>query len=312
MDKLTTYIKDPYKIFAGVLRRVAPLIKDDAAYLKILYYLRMHRKLHLENPQTFSEKLQWLKLYNRRPEYTMMVDKYAVKDYVANIIGKEYVIPTLGVWERPEDIEWESLPNQFVLKTTHGGGSVGVVICRNKETFDKEKAIRLLKKSLKQDIYAELREWPYKNVRKRIIAEPLMVNDGQENGDLPDYKFFCFNGEPHYCQVIKDRHTEETIDFFDVDWQHQEFVGLNPAAGPAAGPAAVCPSKPLLYDKMLQIAKMLSENTPFSRIDLYEIKGKVYFGEITFYPASGMGVFRPDKYNEVLGQMINLPIDNKI
>lgn len=308
MNSLKTYIEDPLRILYGLFRRMAPFIKDDATYLKICYRLRVHKRLNLENPQTFGEKLQWLKLYNRQPKYTEMVDKYAVKEFVAHLIGEEYVIPTIGVWEKPEDIEWNDLPEKFVLKTTHGGGSVGIVICRNKAIFDKKKAIRNLKKSLSQDIYTQLREWPYKNVNKRIIAEPFLEDHAAVDAqDLTDYKFFCFGGEPRYCQVIKDRHSKETIDFFDMEWKHQEFVGLNPAAGPAA----VCPSRPVNYGKMQLLARTLSQGLPFSRVDMYEINEKIYFGEITLYPATGMGVFRPDEYNEILGKMIHLPdVDN--
>ena len=304
MNSLKTYINDPSRILYGLVRKLAPFIKDDATYLKICYRLRVHKKLNLNSPHTFGEKIQWLKLYNRKSEYTRMVDKYAVKEYVANLIGEEYVTPTIGVWEKPEDIEWNDLPEKFVLKTTHGGGCVGVVICRDKKTFDKKKAVKHLKESLKQDIYTQLREWGYKNVKKRIIAEPFLEDAGAADAqDLTDYKFFCFGGEPRYCQVIKDRHEKETIDFFDMEWQHQEFVGLNPVAGSAA----VCPSRPSKFKEMQRIARTLSYGLPFSRIDMYEINDKVYFGEITLYPASGMGVFRPDKYNSILGNMIQLP-----
>lgn len=303
MNSFKIYIEDPLRILYGLFRRTAPFFHDDATYLKICYRLRVRKRLNLENPQTFSEKIQWLKLYNRRPEYTRMVDKYEVKAYISDIIGEKYVIPTIGIWNVPEEIKWDELPEKFVLKTTHGGGSVGVVICRDKDTFDKNKAIKNLEKSLKQDIYSDLREWPYKNVKKRIIAEPLLEDYGVEATDLADFKFYCFDGEPRYCQVIQDRNTNETIDFFDMEWNHQEFVGLNPAAGPAV----LCPQKPKRFEEMKSIAKKLSKNEPFVRVDLYEVRGRVYYGETTFYPASGLGVFTPEKYNEILGKMIVLP-----
>lgn len=308
MPKLSRYTKDPLRILYGVIRRIAPWIKNDERYLKMLFFLRHRKRLNLKHPETFSEKLQWLKLYDRKPEYTTMVDKYAVKAYVANIIGEEYIIPTIGVWDKPEDIDWDSLSDKFVLKTTHGGGSVGVVICRNKESFNKEKAIKNLNKSLKQDIYIELREWPYKNVKKQIIAEPFMEDDNNDSQDLPDYKFFCFNGVPKYCQVIKDRNKTETIDFFDMDWNHQEFIGLNPVKGTQYHNAIVLPSIPKHFQEMQVIASQLSKNIPFSRIDLYEINGKVYFGEITLFPASGMGVFKPEEWNKSLGDMLDLSL----
>lgn len=277
----------------------------DKTYLQLLYRFKMGHRLDLNHPKTFTEKIQWLKLYNRRPEYTLMVDKYAVKKYVADIIGEKYIIPTLGVWDKPEDIDWDALPNEFVLKTTHGGGSGGVVICKDKKTFDRNKAILTLRDSMNGDIYRSLREWPYKDVKKRVLAEKYMAPKDMVNNpiyDLSDYKFFCFNGEPKYCQVIRDRHSKETIDFYDMNWRHQEFVGLNPIASNGINPVP----RPLLLDDMICICHKLSENMKFVRIDMYVIDNRIYFGEITFYPASGMGLFNPDKWNEELGNLISL------
>ena len=277
---------------------------SDSLYLKLLYYFQTGKKLNIKHPKTFNEKLQWLKLYDRKPEYTTMVDKYAVKEYVANIIGQEYVIPTLGVWDRPEDIAWDELPRQFVLKTTHGGGSKGVIICKDKETFDKEKAIVSLDKAMKRNLYQRFREWPYKDVPKRIIAEKFMEEHDNPTDDLIDFKFYCFSGEPTYCQVIKDRRKKETIDFFDMEWKHQDFIGLNSNAVYAD----VLLKKPTRFAEMKSIAKLLSRAIPFARIDLYEINGLVYFSEITFFPRSGFGRFSPQLYDDVLGDKIILPI----
>lgn len=277
----------------------------DKTYLQLLYRFKMGHRLDLNHPKTFTEKIQWLKLYNRRPEYTLMVDKYAVKKYVADIIGEKYIIPTLGVWDKPEDIDWDALPNEFVLKTTHGGGSGGVVICKDKKTFDRNKAILTLRDSMNSDIYRSLREWPYKDVKKRVLAEKYMAPKDMVNNpiyDLSDYKLFCFNGEPKYCQVIRDRHSKESIDFYDMNWRHQEFVGLNPIASNGINPVP----RPLLLDDMICICHKLSENMKFVRIDMYVIDNRIYFGEITFYPASGMGLFNPDKWNEELGNLISL------
>lgn len=277
----------------------------DKTYLQLLYRFKMGHRLDLNHPKTFTEKIQWLKLYNRRPEYTLMVDKYAVKKYVADIIGEKYIIPTLGVWDKPEDIDWDALPNEFVLKTTHGGGSGGVVICKDKKTFDRNKAMLTLRDSMNGDIYRSLREWPYKDVKKRVLAEKYMAPKDMVNNpiyDLSDYKFFCFNGEPKYCQVIRDRHSKESIDFYDMNWRHQEFVGLNPIASNGINPVP----RPLLLDDMICICHKLSENMKFVRIDMYVIDNRIYFGEITFYPASGMGLFNPDKWNEELGNLISL------
>lgn len=283
----------------------------DKPYLQLLYRFKMGHRLDLKSPKTFTEKIQWLKLYNRKPEYTLMVDKYAVKKYVADIIGEKYIIPTLGVWDKPEDIDWDALPNEFVLKTTHGGGSGGVVICKDKKTFDRNKAILTLRDSMNSDIYRSLREWPYKDVKKRVLAEKYMAPKDMVNNpiyDLSDYKFFCFNGEPKYCQVIRDRHSKESIDFYDMNWRHQEFVGLNPVTSSGKNLVnGVNPvPRPLLLDDMICVCHKLSKNMKFVRIDMYVIDNRIYFGEITFYPASGIGLFNPDKWNEELGNLISL------
>jgi predicted RNA-binding protein YlxR (DUF448 family) len=229
-----------------------------------------------------------------------MVDKLAVKAVVSAKIGEKYIIPTLGVWERFDDIDFDALPERFVLKTTHGGGSGGVVICKDRAKFDKDKARKVLTRSMKSDIYLLYREWPYKNVPRRILAEQFITNGYEE--ELTDYKFFCFNGEPRYCQVIADRHTNETIDFFDMEWNHQDFYGLNPKCEPAAKPAA----KPQAFEMMKNIARKLASDLPFIRVDLYTVNGAIYFGELTFYPASGLGVFTPDSVDYELGRMLHL------
>lgn len=277
----------------------------DKLYLSLRYRCQMGHWIDWKNPRTFTEKIQWLKVYNRKPEYTTMVDKYAVKKYVADRIGEEYIIPTLGVWDTPEDIDWDSLPDQFVVKTTHGGGGCGVVICKDKTNFDKQGAISKLRTSYNSEIYSNLREWPYKNVPKRIIAEKFMVSvKPTASDDLPDYKFFCFNGEPKYCQVIRDRHTRETIDFYDMEWRHQEFVGLNPVASNGLTPVA----RNEHLDDMINICRVLANDTSFVRVDLYVIDDKVYFGELTFYPASGFGTFTPEEWQRKLGDLLTLPL----
>ncbi len=304
IKKLFHYLfHDRDRLHLAILIRGAKFYKSDEKYLKRLFKLRMGKELNLDNPQTFCEKLQWLKLYNRKPEYTQMVDKYAVKEYVANIIGQGYIIPTLGVWDRVEDIDWGSLPDQFVIKTTHGGGGGGVVVCKDKSIFDFDAAKKRLSRSLKQNIYLNLREWPYKNVTPRILVEKFVEAVG--HSDLPDYKFYCFNGEPIYCQVIRDRNTKETIDFYDMEWNHMPFVGLNPIAENGATPVV----RPLKLDDMITVCQKLSKGIPFSRIDLYVVNEKVYFGEITFFPASGMGRIKPEDWNNKLGSLIQLPTE---
>lgn len=296
---IINFIKHPLQYWEFFLFS-HPQWVGDKKYIELKWKRQMNYPLNLKNPRTFSEKLQWLKLYDRRPEYTTMVDKYAVKKYVADIIGDEYIIPTLGVWDNPEDIEWDKLPDQFVLKCTHDSG--GLVICRDKSKLDIEAAKAKLSKSLKFDYYLAGREWPYKSVPKRIIAEQF-IEPKPGNKDLPDYKWYCFNGEPKFCQVIQDRSTKETIDFFDLEWNHQEFVGLNENADNAK----VKPERPANLETHIRIAKKLSKNTPFARIDIYDVNDRQYFGEITLYPACGFGEFRPDQYNEILGRMLTLP-----
>ena len=276
----------------------ANFLFSDEAYLKLLFRLRMGYPLNLDNPKTYSEKLMWLKLHDHNPDYTKLVDKYAVKEIVAQKIGEQYVIPTLGVWNRPEEIDWESLPNKFVLKTTHGGGNTGVVICRDKTFFDNEKAIERLNKSLKQDIYKTLREWPYKDVPRRIIAEQFIEG---ENNDLPDYKFFCFNGEVKALFIGTERETGNVkFDFFDADFNHLDLVQTHPMSGKQI-------QKPECFNEMKEVANILSKDIPHVRIDLYEVNSQIYFGEYTFYHHGGCVPFHPQKWDDVFGSWITLP-----
>ncbi len=298
MNKILWIIENPKQMVNKIFNRLL-LILPDEIYLKVKFRQLMGKKLNLKNPRTFSEKLQWLKLYNHRPEYTTMVDKHAVKDYVAKIIGEEYIIPTLGVWDRPEEIEWDTLPDQFVLKCTHDSG--GLVICLDKSKLDKKAATIKLRKSLNQNYFRKWREWPYKNVPRRIIAEKY-IEPSPDLKDLPDYKFFCFNGEPKYCQVISGRNTNMSCDFFDINWNHQIFH--EPQMYPFSSRQLEKPSK---YVEMWNLARKLSQSKPFCRIDFYEVGEKVYFGEITFFPTSGMGGFAPQEWDMIFGDLIKLP-----
>lgn len=300
MKRIFDYLfHKPRLLIAGIWRKVGRLVPDEP-YLKIMFKILMGKKLNLNSPKTFCEKLQWLKLYDRRPEYVKMVDKYAVKEYVAGIVGEEYIIPTLGVWDRPEDIDWDSLPDQFVLKCTHDSG--GLVICKDKSKLDKEAAIKKLNHGLKQDYYKVWREWPYKNVPKRIIGEKY-ISPAAEVKDLPDYKWYCFDGKPVYCQVIQNRSTQETIDFFDTEWNHQDFIGLNKDAVHSS----VIPERPNDLEEQIRLARHLAKDMPYSRIDLFHTDENTYFGEITLYPASGFGRFIPEQYERMLGEMLHLP-----
>lgn len=306
MGKLSTafnLLRKDYRQFLSMLFQNFCTWLPDEFYLRVLYRLKNGIKLNLKCPQSFTEKIQWLKLYDRKSEYTDMVDKSTVKKYVSDKIGERYIIPTIGVWDSFDDIDFMSFPNQFVLKTTHGGGSYGVYICKDKTKFDKKEAKRSLERSFSGDLYKRLKEWPYKNVPKRIIAEKYMCYmETDVNAELSDYKFFCFNGEPKYCQVIRNRRSHETIDFYDMEWNHQEFVGLNPVC--RNGETPVC--RPDCLEEMIEICKKLADNIPFLRVDLYEIDGNVYFGELTFFPASGFGTFSPTEWNVKLGNLIEL------
>ena len=267
-------------------------------YLKLRYRFCFDKKLNLDTPTTYNEKLQWLKLYNRRPEYTKMVDKYSVKFLVADLIGEEHVIPTLAHWDCVDEIEWDKLPDHFVLKTTHDSG--GIVICKNKASFNKKRAIRVLDYALKHDNYSVTKEWPYKNVHRRIIAEQYMED---EFGELRDYKFLCFNGEPKIMFVATGRNNDRDgvkFDYFDMDFNHLPLQQTHPCSNEKI-------NRPKTFDEMKKIAEILSKGLPHVRIDLYDVKGKIYFGEMTFFHCSGFAPFIPEKWDYELGSWIHLP-----
>lgn len=272
---------------------------SDEAYLKLVYRMRMGKKLNLQAPRTFNEKLQWLKLYDRKPHYTELVDKYEVRKYIADLLGEEYLIPLLGVWDSAEDIDFESLPQQFVLKCTHDSGSV--IICRDKDSFDVNAARAKLARCLKDNGYAFGREWPYKNVRPRVIAEQLMID---ESGyELKDYKFLCFNGEPKVMFIATDRHTphEETkFDFFDMEFQHLPMTNGHPNASREF-------TRPHSFEEMKRLSALLTAGIPHVRADFYDINGRIYFGELTFSHWSGFVPFDPEEYDVMFGEWITLP-----
>ena len=308
MQPIIVYIKNPQRVAAYILQKYFNWLPDKY-YLKLMFRFKMGYKLDLNNPKTFSEKLQWLKLYNRKPEYTMMVDKYAVKEYVASIIGEQYIIPTLGVWDKPEDIEWDKLPQKFVLKTTHGGGSTGVIICRDKATLDKEKAIVGLNLSMKQDIYKSLKEWPYKNVKRRIIAEQYIAD---ENDELNDYKVFNFDGEPRMIEVDYDRFKSHLRNLYTTEWERIDAILKYPSSPTREF------SRPEVLDELKELCRKLSAGIPHVRSDFFIVNNKIYFGELTFFHGSGYEKTIPDSFNKTLGDWLVLPqtgggqfIDNK-
>lgn len=292
-------LKDSNSIWSSILVRSSFLFPEDT-FLKLLFRTCMHKQLNLENPETYSEKLQWLKLYNRKPLYPKLVDKYEVKDYVANIIGKEYIIPTIGVWNSFDEIDFAQLPNQFVLKTTNGGGSTGVVICKDKSAFDISSAKKKLVKSMHTNV--DMGEWPYKQIKPRIIAEQYM--EDKETGELRDYKFFCFDGEVKALFIATDRGVigdQPKFDFYDADFNHLPFKQGHPHQTKKEI------KKPATFELMKELASKLSKGEPHERIDLYEINGKVYFGEITFFHFGGIEPFDPEEWDYKFGSWLKLP-----
>ena len=265
----------------------------DEEYLKRMYSVR-GRKLDLENPKTFTEKLQWLKLYDRRPEYTALADKYEAKRIIADIIGTQYVIPTLGVWDNFNDIDFSSLPSQFVLKCTHDSGSV--IVVPDKNSMNMKKARRILTRGLKRNFYYHHREWAYKDIKPRIIAEEYLADISAE------YKIFCFDGKPGLILVCKGKaHAEgRTNDYYDMNFKHIPVS--------VSYPNSQTPQeKPSQLDEMLSIARKLSADIPQVRVDMFLAEGRVYIGEMTFYHEAGTTIFKPEVYDEKFGELITLP-----
>lgn len=268
----------------------------DEYYLKLIYKARTGQKLNLINPQGYNEKLQWIKLYDRRPEYTIMVDKYTVRGYVEKKIGDEYLIPLLGVWDNPEEIEVDKLPEQFVLKCTHDSGSIQ--ICRDKKNFDISSAKKTLKNRIKKGTYWATREWPYKNVKARVIAEKYMEDESQK--ELKDYKVLCFNGQPRLIQLHRGRYSEHTQDFYDTKWNKTNITQGLPLSSEII-------SKPECFAEMLELSSVLSQGIPHVRVDWYCISGKLYFGEMTFFDGSGFLLYDDPEIERKVGEWIHLP-----
>lgn len=307
MSKLNTafyLLKNNDGEFKASLLKTFAFLFSDKTYLSKLFEYRMGYKIDWDSPRTFSEKLQWLKLYDRNPLYTKLVDKYEVKKYVSDCVGNQYVAKTLGVWDDPESVDISSLPDRFVLKTTHGGGNTGVIICKDKNSLNIEKMRKSLAASMKQDLYRDSREWPYKNVRKRIIAEEFL--EDAATGELRDYKFFCFDGKVRALFIATERQTrkEPFFNFFDRDFNVLNLKQGHPRA-------EVPPTKPETFEEMVNIAGKLSKGIPHVRVDLYDANGKVYFGELTFYHFGGTVPFQPNEWDEIFGGWINLPNPNK-
>lgn len=296
----TLLLKDR-SIFLSAILKLVPGLFSDKQYISLQYKLRMGRDIDWKCPKTFTEKIQWLKLYNRKQKYSVMVDKYAVKDYVRDLIGDKYIIPTLGVWDSVDDINFDLLPDKFVLKTTHGGGGAGVIICKDKASLDIVNVKNRLNKSMKQKIYKYNREWPYKNVKPRIIAEQYL-EDNCGSGNLIDYKFFCFNGKVRFFKIDLGRFIDHRANYYSPDCELLPFGEMVYPPNPE-----VSVQIPNNLDKMIELAEKLAKGIPFLRADFYNVNGCIYFGELTFYPAGGFGRFTPDEWDKTIGNMLTLP-----
>ncbi len=276
---------------------------SDESYIKLKWKATKGYPLNLKAPKTFNEKLQWLKLYYHKPEFTKMVDKYAVKQYITDKIGAEYVIPLLGVWDRPEDIDFDKLPQQFVLKCNHTSG-IGLIICKDKSKLNISATIKELKRGLQDDFYKRGREWPYKNVPRKIIAEEY--KEDESGVELKDYKLYCFNGEPFFCQVDFGKgkgktRSDFTRNIYDANWNFLDIQYSHP------NDSSVIIPKPSRYEKMKELARILSKGEPFMRVDFYNIGDQILFSEITFYPIAAFGWFKPLEWDLKLGNLIQLP-----
>lgn len=297
ISKIKKVLKKPLWIIVFLNNRGLHIIGDEK-YLKILYKLVFDKDLNLINPQTFNEKIQWLKINDRKEIYTKMVDKYEAKNYVADIIGKEYIIPTIGIYNKLSDIDLSKLPDKFVMKCTHDSG--GLIICKDKKQLNFNKEKKKIAKSLKRNFYYSGREWPYKNVKPRIIVEKYMEESDKK--ELKDYKLFCFNGIPQIVLVCSERYSSKNMceTWFDMNWNLIDVVESGHRIDTTI-------SQPKKFKEMIALSKKLSNGIPFIRVDWYEIKGKLYFGELTFYPASGFEKFEPEEWNYILGKWLQLP-----
>lgn len=285
-----------YSLFYKIYLKIISLFPDEL-FLKSIYWLYFGRKLNLVNPQSFNEKIQWLKLHDRKPHYKVLVDKYEVKEYISNIIGKQYIIPTINVWDNADDINFDILPDKFVLKCTHDSG--GVIICKNKSNLNIPHIKAQLNKRLKKNYYNGLREWPYKDVKPRIIAEKFLSDS--DNSDIKDYKFFCFNGIVKFFKVDFNRFVDHHANYYTPKG---ELLPFGEASFPPSSEHKII--LPTNLDKMIHLAERLSAGHNFLRVDFYDVAGQIYFGELTFFPASGLGKFTDDIWDIQLGEMLEI------
>lgn len=299
MSKIRTFIENPQYFITSPASKGWLNWVPDSLYLKVLYRVIMGRKLNLKNPKEYNEKLQWLKLNDRKPEYSTMVDKYEVRGYIEDLLGDKYLIPCLGIYDSVDDIDIDALPDRFVLKCTHDSGSVE--ICKDKSSFDIEGARHRLSQAMKRNYYATYREWPYKYVKPRIIAEGYLEGDG---GDLKDYKVMCFNGEAKIIEVHENRFVEgkvHTQTFYDREWNIVPLTQVETVTVDRPG------ERPRQLDEILRLSELIAKDMYHARIDWYIEGDKIYFGEITFFDGSGFESFSTPEMERMLGDMINLP-----
>ena len=300
-NAIHSLIHNPKHFVAAILHRVGGRLPDKT-YIKWVYYLECGHRLNLDNPLRFNEKLNWLKLYYHNPQWTQMVDKYAVKELVSARVGSEFVVPSLGVWDIAEDIEWDKLPDRFVLKTNHDSGNNGVFICKDKSKIDKAKWTKNINASLGRDTSIPGREWPYKDVKRCVFAEEYLEDT---SGELRDYKFFCFNGVVKYLYIATERQSGNLkFNFFDDNFNPLDIEQAHPRSDKPI-------VKPKAFEQMKEIAAKLSNGLPEVRVDLYEVSGKIYFGEFTFFSLCGTATFHPDEWDFVWGEQIQLPHANR-
>lgn len=296
--KILKKVTNPYLLLTHIMRHWPFRCVTDEFYLKIFFKAYQGKKLNIDKPITFNEKLQWLKLYDRNPQYTMLSDKYCVREYIKKTIGEEYLIPLLGVWDNAKDIDFTTLPNEFVLKCNHDSGSV--IICHNKEKLNIDKTITTLNKSLHKQYFWKSREYNYKNIKPRILAEKLMVD--LESNELRDYKYFCFNGEPIFVQVDIGRFSNHIRNFYDMEWN---FIQVSYGC---RNDENVIIKKPKQHDQMIYLAKILSKGRPHVRVDFYVVNEKVFFGELTFHHGGGAMIVEPKEYDYIWGEYLKLPL----
>jgi len=301
-DKMKKVIKNPRLVFMYLFAKINLKFIPDTLYLKLEYLLYMNKKLNLKDPKSFNEKLQWLKLNDRNSKYVNLVDKYEVRNHIAETIGEEYLIPLLGVYDKFEDINFDKLPQKFVLKPTHTSGDI--FICKDKANINYPELQQKVNKWLKRNYYWVHREWPYKLVKLRIIIEHYLKEPNEKM--IKDYKFMCFNGNVRCSFVVSNRNSDTgmNVDFFDIKWDkipvERHYRNSKERI-----------SKPKNYEKMIEIAEKLASDIPFVRIDFYEINGKIYFGEMTFYPGSGIEEFTPEIFDYEFGSYLVLPLEKE-